>query len=56
MLESTWKRYGTPIAITEAHLGCTREEQLRWLQKAWQAAIQSQETGVDIRLVSARRF
>ena len=33
-LREAWDRYGTPIAVTESHLGCTREEQLRWLAQA----------------------
>jgi dTDP-4-dehydrorhamnose reductase len=31
LLREVWTRYDLPIAITEAHLDCTREEQLRWL-------------------------
>ena len=26
LLRTAWERYGWPLAITEAHLGCTREE------------------------------
>ncbi|HEX5581162.1 MAG TPA: family 1 glycosylhydrolase, partial [Gemmatimonadaceae bacterium] len=32
-LAAAWERYGLPLAITEAHLGCTREQQLRWLHE-----------------------
>ncbi|HVF91924.1 MAG TPA: family 1 glycosylhydrolase, partial [Blastocatellia bacterium] len=38
LMEEAWDRYKLPLAITEAHLGCTREEQLRWLQEVWTAA------------------
>jgi hypothetical protein len=31
VLTGAWKRYGLPVAITEAHLGCVPEEQARWL-------------------------
>src|SRR5690606_31195650 len=31
LLIEAWERYRLPIAITEAHMGCTREEQLRWI-------------------------
>src|SRR5215217_6566562 len=31
LLTEAWERYRIPIAVTEAHLGCTREQQLRWL-------------------------
>jgi dTDP-4-dehydrorhamnose reductase len=33
LLLETWTRYERPIAITEVHLHCTREEQLRWLKE-----------------------
>ena len=36
-LLAAWTRYKLPLAITEVHLGCTREEQLRWLVESWQA-------------------
>jgi dTDP-4-dehydrorhamnose reductase len=35
-----WRRYRLPLAATEVHLGCTREEQLRWLGIDMQAALQ----------------
>jgi dTDP-4-dehydrorhamnose reductase len=41
-----------PLAITEAHIDATREEQLRWLSEIWQAAARSRATGVDIRAVT----
>jgi dTDP-4-dehydrorhamnose reductase len=37
-VEAALQRYGIPIVITEAHLGGTREEQLRWLVEIWDAA------------------
>lgn len=53
LLEETWERYGLPIAITEAHLGCTREEQLRWLKTVWDAAQKARRAEIDIRAVTA---
>ncbi|WP_045233786.1 family 1 glycosylhydrolase, partial [Deinococcus pimensis] len=47
-LRDAWDRYGRPVAITEAHLGCTREEQLRWLAGAWDAAGEARADGVDV--------
>jgi dTDP-4-dehydrorhamnose reductase len=35
LLPEVWNRYHRPMAITEAHLCCTREEQMRWLQEIW---------------------
>jgi dTDP-4-dehydrorhamnose reductase len=53
LLREAWQRYGLPIAVTEAHNGCTREEQLRWLMQIWQDARSLQSEGVDIRAVTA---
>ena len=53
IMHEVWERYGLPIAMTEAHLGCTREEQLRWLNEIWCAAKQSRENHVDVRAVTA---
>ena len=53
LLKEAWERYGLPIAVTEAHLGGTREEQLRWLKEVWEAAHNLRTEGVDIRAVTA---
>ncbi|MDB5796987.1 MAG: family oxidoreductase [Paucimonas sp.] len=51
-LREAWERYRLPIAVTEAHHGCTRDEQLRWLLQVWQAAGKLREEGVDLRAVT----
>ncbi len=51
-LRETSQRYGLPVAITEVHLGCRREEQLRWLHQAWNAALAVRAEGHDIRAVT----
>jgi len=51
-LREAWERYGIPLAITEVHHGCTREEQVRWLQQVWQAAEEVRTEGVDVRAVT----
>jgi dTDP-4-dehydrorhamnose reductase len=53
LLVEAWERYGIPIAVTEAHLGCTREQQLRWLGEVWHAAHGARDDGADIRAVTA---
>jgi len=53
LLIEAWERYGLPIAVTEAHLGCTREQQLRWLAEVWSAACDARERGADVRAVTA---
>jgi len=52
-LLEAWERYNLPVAIAEAHLACTREEQLRWVAEAWQAAQDARELGADVRSVTA---
>ncbi|HEY0822288.1 MAG TPA: family 1 glycosylhydrolase [Ramlibacter sp.] len=51
-LRESAQRYGLPVAITEVHLGCSREEQLRWLHQAWRAAETVRAEGHDIRAVT----
>src|SRR3546814_4935035 len=53
--KEVWKRYAIPLAITEVHLGCTREEQVRWLLEVWQAAKSVRQDGVDLRAVTLDR-
>lgn len=52
LVKEAWDRYHLPLAITEAHLHCTREEQLRWLSYMWNAATNLRTEGVDIRAVT----
>jgi dTDP-4-dehydrorhamnose reductase len=52
ILTEAAERYHLPLAITEVHLGCTREHQLRWLNEAWTAAHDLRSAGVDIRGVT----
>ncbi len=52
-IDEAWARYGRPIALTEVHNGCTREEQVRWLDQAWSAAREAAARGVDLRAVTA---
>jgi dTDP-4-dehydrorhamnose reductase len=53
LLQQVWDRYGLPIAVTESHNGCTREEQMRWIHEAWDSAGRLREGGVDLRAVTA---
>ncbi|TDR85310.1 family 1 glycosylhydrolase [Enterovirga rhinocerotis] len=45
-------RYGGPLALTEVHHGCSRDEQLRWLHMAWSAGLAAREEGFDFRAVT----
>lgn len=53
IIKEVWERYQLPLAITEAHLGCTREEQLRWFKEMWDTAGALREGGIDIKAVTA---
>lgn len=48
LLREAWDRYKRPMAVTEAHLGCTREDQLRWLRGVWEGACAARRNGVDL--------
>ncbi|AEG91581.1 family 1 glycosylhydrolase [Ramlibacter tataouinensis] len=51
-LREAWERYRLPMAVTEVHLGCSREEQLRWLHQTWACAQALREEGLDLRAVT----
>ena len=52
VLGEAWRRYALPLAVTEAHLSGTREQQLRWLNEVWQAAQMHRSAGADVRAVT----
>jgi dTDP-4-dehydrorhamnose reductase len=52
-LEEAWTRYGQPIAVTESHNGCSREEQVRWIREAWEAAGRLRGRGAEVQAVTA---
>jgi dTDP-4-dehydrorhamnose reductase len=51
-LREAWDRYGIPMAITEVHHGCFRDEQLRWFMEVWNTARELRGEGVDLRAVT----
>jgi dTDP-4-dehydrorhamnose reductase len=52
-LEEAWARYHLPLAVTECHNACTREDQMRWLGEAWTCASRLRDAGIDVRAVTA---
>lgn len=53
LLREAWARYGRPLAVTEAHVACSREEQMRWVLEIWRDAVALREReGADIRAVT----
>ncbi|WP_207432859.1 dTDP-4-dehydrorhamnose reductase [Sabulibacter ruber] len=53
ILEQVCDRYDIPVAITEAHLCCTREEQMRWFAEVWDSASLLRKQGKNILAVTA---
>jgi dTDP-4-dehydrorhamnose reductase len=51
-LQETWDRYHIPIAVTEVHHSCTRDEQVRWFSDVWTAAERARQRGIDVRAVT----
>ena len=51
-LAELWERYRRPIAVTEVHHGCSRDEQLRWFAEVWTAATDLRSFGVPVEAVT----
>ncbi|HYX39337.1 MAG TPA: family 1 glycosylhydrolase [Oligoflexus sp.] len=52
VLRQAWDRYKLPLAITETHIGSSRDEQLRWIDEFWRTALDLQDEGIDMRAVA----
>ncbi|MFO0614432.1 MAG: hypothetical protein U0414_17735 [Polyangiaceae bacterium] len=52
LLIEAWRRYRTPLAVTEVHLGCTPDQQIRWLAEAHSGALAAREAGADVRAIT----
>ena len=53
LLREAWERYKLPLAVTEAQLNCTRDEQMRWFAEIWRDARALREReGVDVHAVT----
>ncbi len=53
LLREIWDRYKIPIAVTEAHMNCSREGQLKWFQEIYGHACALKKEGAEIRSVTA---
>ena len=49
LLREAWAKYHLPLAVTEAHLYCGREDQLRWIKSCWAAVKNLENEAIDIR-------
>lgn len=48
ILLETWQRFRLSMAVTECHLGASADEQIRWLEESWQAALAARAAGADV--------
>jgi dTDP-4-dehydrorhamnose reductase len=53
LLKEAAERFQIPIAITECHLHCFREEQLRWFRHIYDACDELSQQGLHIKAVTA---
>lgn len=53
LLTEAWHRYHQPMALTEVHLHCHREDQLRWFQQVWNSSVNLAKQGIRIEAVTA---
>lgn len=53
LLKDAWMRYQLPLALTEIHIACTREEQMRWFYEAFQTGNKLTSEGVNFRAITA---
>ena len=53
LIKEAWERFKIPVAITEVHLGCTRDEQLRWLNNIYTTCCELKLEGCDIKAITA---
>ncbi|HVF82527.1 MAG TPA: family 1 glycosylhydrolase, partial [Flavisolibacter sp.] len=52
LLKEAWNRYKKPIAVTEVHLHCHREDQLRWFKQVWASCGKLRAEGIAIEAVT----
>jgi dTDP-4-dehydrorhamnose reductase len=47
------RRYRAAVVLTEVHIGCSVDEQQRWLHEAWTTCSRLASTGIDVRAITA---
>jgi dTDP-4-dehydrorhamnose reductase len=52
LLQEAWNRFKLPMAVTEAFLSCTQDDQVRWLDEVCDQVKSARQNGVDIRAVT----
>lgn len=52
LMREAWQRYKLPMSVTEAHLCCGREDQLRWLKLIWDDCSGLCKEGINVTAVT----
>lgn len=52
IMKEVWDRYRLPVAVTEAHLHCAREEQMKWFKEIFDQSTELLEEGVTLLAVT----
>jgi dTDP-4-dehydrorhamnose reductase len=52
LLQEAWDRYQTPMALTEVQIGCTADEQIRWLMEMWNASCACLADGIPLKAIT----
>lgn len=52
LLTEAWQRLGLPMAVTEAFISCSVDEQIRWLREVCDQTAIARSNGVDVRAVT----
>lgn len=53
LLQECWNRYQLPMAVTEVHIGCDPDNQIRWFAEIRTVCTALMREGVDIRALTA---
>ncbi|MBC7829187.1 MAG: SDR family oxidoreductase [Chitinophagaceae bacterium] len=53
LLREAWNRFKLPMAVTEVHLHCTREEQLRWFKEKYETCCALAREDIPIKAITA---
>src|SRR5690606_14754424 len=53
LLKEAWERFKKPIAITEVHLHCHREDQVKWFREVYEICKKEIRNGMDIKAITS---
>jgi dTDP-4-dehydrorhamnose reductase len=53
LLEEAWDRYHQPIALTEVHLHCHREDQLKWFRHMYKTTSELNASGIPVKAITS---